>query len=100
MAFKHKYSYEEKAKMLSEYRDGTYGFREICRRYKINQESLKSWKRLYETFGWNGLKRGSFASHYFKKTKESAVRDYLSHALTIPEILKKYQIRSDTQLRK
>lgn len=100
MAFKHKFSYEEKIKILSEYLDGTYGFREICRRYGINQGSLKSWKRLYETFGWDGLRTSSYASHYSKETKEAAIRDYLSHTLTIPEILKKYQMRSDTQLRK
>ena len=30
MAFKHKFTYEEKVKIVSEYIDGTYGFREIC----------------------------------------------------------------------
>lgn len=100
MSFKHKFSYEEKVKILSEYLDGTYGFREVCRRYNINQGSLKDWKRLYETFGWSGLKTESKTSYYSKEVKESAVRDYLSHALTVPEILKKYQIRSRTQLRK
>ena len=100
MSFKHKFSYEEKVKILSEYLDGTYGFREVCRRHNINQGSLKDWKRLYETFGLSGLKTESKTSHYSKEVKESAVRDYLSHALTVPEILKKYQIRSGTQLRK
>ena len=41
MAFKHKFTYEEKVKIVSEYIDGTYGFREICKRYDINQGSLK-----------------------------------------------------------
>ena len=100
MSFKHKFSYEEKAKIVSEYIDGTYGFLEICRRYNINQGSLKDWKRLYDTFGWDGLKTGSKESHYSKETKESAVREYLSQKLTFPEILKKYQIRSGTQLRR
>ena len=100
MAFTHKFSYEEKVKILSEYLDGTYGFREVCRRYNINRGSLKNWKRLYETFGWSGLKTDSKASHYSKEVKESAVQDYLCHALTVPEILKKYQIRSGTQLKR
>ena len=47
MSFKHKFSYEEKVKILSEYLDGTYVFREVCRRYNIDQGSLKDWKRLY-----------------------------------------------------
>ena len=100
MAFKHKFTYEEKVKIVSEYIDGTYGFREICKRYDINQGSLKDWKRLYETFGWSGLKTASKTTRYSKETKEAAVRDYLSHEFTFPEILKKYQIRSGTQLKK
>lgn len=100
MAFKHKFSYEEKVRILSEYLNGIYGFREVCNRYNINQGSLKAWKRLYETFGWSGLKTGSKASHYSKEIKESAVQDYLCHTLTVPEILKKYQIRSETQLKR
>lgn len=100
MSFKHKFSYEEKVKIVSEYIDGTYGFLEICRRYNINQGSLKNWKRLYETFGWSGLNTGAKTSYYSKEIKESAVADYLSHTLTVPEILKKYQIRSETQLKR
>ena len=100
MSFKHKFSYEEKVKIVSEYIDGTYGFLEICRRYNINQGSLKNWKRLYETFGWSGLKTGSKTTYYSRETKEAAVKDYLSHELTFQEILKKYQIRSGTQLKK
>ena len=76
MAFKHKFTYEEKVKIVSEYIDGTYGFREICKRYDINQGSLKDWKRFYETFGWSGLKTGSKTTRYSKETKEAAVRDY------------------------
>ena len=100
MSFKHKFSYEEKVKIVSEYIDCTYGFLELCRRYNISQGSLKDWKRLYETFGWSGLKTGAKTAHYSRETKEAAVRDYLSHELSFPEILKKYQIRSGTQLKK
>lgn len=100
MTFKHKFSYEEKVKILSEYLEGTYGFREVCFRYNINQGSLKDWKRLYETFGWYGLKSSSEATHYSKQVKEAAVLDYRSHRLTVPDILKKYKIRSSTQLRR
>ena len=46
------------------------------------------------------MKTGSKTTRYSKETKEAAVRDYLSHEFTFPEILKKYQIRSGTQLKK
>lgn len=100
MAFKHKFSYEEKIKILTEYQNVTYGFREICKVYNINQGSLKNWIRLYETFGAAGLQTGSKASEYSSEQKLAAVNDYLNGKLTIPEILKKYQIRSRTQLKR
>lgn len=99
MAFKHKYSLEEKEKILLEYQTGVHGFREICRIYGMAQQSLKDWIRLYETFGIEGLRTGSTTTHYSIKTKEAAVQDYLAHKLPVKEILKKYQIRSETQLR-
>ena len=100
MSFIHKYTHDEKAKILLEYQAGVHGFRESCRIYGITQQSLKNWIRLYETFGMEGLKTGSSATHYSKETKQAAVQDYLVHKLPVKEILKKYQIRSDTQLRK
>ena len=100
MSFKHKYSYEEKEKILLEYQTGAHGFRELCRIHGIAQQSLKDWIRLYETFGFEGLRTGSSASFYPRVTKEAAIHDYLTHKLPVKEILKKYQIRSETQLRK
>ena len=97
MSFKHKYTYDEKAKILLEYQAGVHGFRELCRIYGIAQQSLKDWIRLYETFGMEGLKTGSSATHYSRETKLAAVQDYLAHKLPVKEILKKYQIRSDQQ---
>jgi transposase-like protein len=100
LSFKHKYSYEEKEKILLEYQTGAHGFRELCRIHGIAQQSLKDWIRLYETFGFEGLRTGSTASFYSRVTKEAAIHDHLTHKLPVKEILKKYQIRSETQLRK
>lgn len=100
MSFKHKYTYNEKAKILLEYQAGIHGFRELCRIYGIAQQSLKDWIRLYETFGMEGLRTGASATYYSRETKLAAVQDYLAHKLPVKEILKKYQIRSDTQLRR
>lgn len=36
MAFKHKYSYEEKEHILIEYLNGTHTFKELCRIYGMN----------------------------------------------------------------
>lgn len=100
MAFKHKYSYEEKEHILMEYLNGTHGFRELCRIYGMSQGALKGWIRLYNAFGWEGLVTGSKARRYSSETKQAAVEDYLSGHLSGPEVLKKYKIRSETQLRR
>lgn len=100
MAFRHKYSYEEKEHILIEYLNGTHGFRELCRIYGMSEGALKGWIRLYNAFGWEGLVTSSKASHYSSETKQAAVEDYLSKHLTGPEVLKKYKIRSETQLKK
>lgn len=100
MAFKHKYTYIDKEKIIIEYLNNTYGFRELCRVYGMSQSSLKSWIRLYNAFGFEGLRTSSQASRYSSVLKKAAVNDYLYGKFTAPEILKKYKIRSETQLRK
>ena len=93
MSFKHKYTFEEKERIILEYQAGTHGFRELCRIYGMAQQALKDWIRLYETFGMEGLKTGSKASCYSKEVKEAAIQDYLMHTLPFKEILIKYRIR-------
>lgn len=100
MAFHHKYSYEEKERILIEYLNGTYGFRELCRVYGMSQSALQGWIRLYNAFGFEGLRTGSKTSYYSSELKESAVQDYLFGNMTGPEVMKKYKIRSETQLKK
>ena len=94
MAFKHKYSFEEKERIILEYQSGVHGFLELCRIYGMAQGALKDWIRLYETFGMEGLRTGCSITHYPKETKEAAVQDYLIHKLPVKEILKKYKMRS------
>lgn len=100
MAFKHKYSYEEKEHILIEYFNGTHGFMELCRIYGMSQGALKGRIRLYNAFGWEGLITGSKARFYTSEAKQATVEDYLSGHFSVPEVLKKYKIRSETQLRK
>ena len=100
MSFKHKYTFEEKTKILLEYQTGVHGFRELCQIYGMAEQALKDWIRLYETFGLEGLKTGNSPTHYPKEVKEAAVQEYLSHQFPIKEIMKKYRIRSFTQLRR
>lgn len=100
MAFKHKYSYAQKEKIIIEYLNNNYGFRESCRIYGMSQGALKGWIRLYNAFGFEGLRTSSQSNRYSSVLKQAAVNDYLNGKYTAPEILKKYKIRSETQLRR
>lgn len=100
MSFKHKFTYEEKEKIVMEYVNGVNGFRETCRIYNVSQSGLKEWLRLYKTFGLIGLKTGNTCTCYTSVTKQNAVDDYIHSRLSVPEILIKYKIRSTTQLRR
>lgn len=85
MAFKHKYSFEEKERIVTEYINNTKGFRESCRIYGMSQELLKNWIRLYNTFEFAGLQTGSKGTHYSSDLKKSAVFDYLSKKMESPD---------------
>ncbi|MEY8762510.1 MULTISPECIES: transposase [Clostridium] len=100
MSFKHKFSFEEKVKIVTEYLNGTNGFRESCRIYNVSQSGLKDWLRLYKTFGITAFKENNKCRKYSSYIKKNAVHDYFSRRLSVPEILIKYKMRSTTQLRK
>lgn len=100
MSFKHKFSFDEKIKIVTEYLNSKNGFRESCRIYNVSQQGLKDWIRLYNTFGAEGLKSGNSCTRYSAEVKQQAVDDYFSRRLTVPQILTKYRIRSTTQLRR
>ncbi len=92
MAYKHKYSYEEKEHILMEYLNGTHGFRELCRIYGMSQGALKDWIHLYNTFGWKGLVTGSKARRYSSETKQAAVEDLLWSSFFVTLVAKKYRL--------
>ncbi|MBR0600657.1 helix-turn-helix domain-containing protein, partial [Sinanaerobacter chloroacetimidivorans] len=66
----------------------------------INYESFRQWIHNYQSLGIDGLITSSKNSSYSKALKETAVKDYLVKADSLPGICKKYGIRSTTQLRR
>ncbi len=100
MALKHKFSYDAKIKIETEYLEDLNGFRESCRIYKMSQSASKDWIRLYNTFGASGLKAGNKCTKYSLDMKKNALNDYFSKKLSVPEILIKYKVRSTTQLKR
>lgn len=99
MAYYHKYSYEIKVQVVKEYIEEGKSVSSLCAAYGMTKRTVKDWIRLYRTFGYSGLRTEDKATKYSNEVKRQAVHDYLSQALSVPEILVKYKIRSKTQLK-
>lgn len=87
--------YAQKEKIIIEYLNNNYGFRELCRIYGMSQGALKGWIRLYNAFGFEGLRTSSQASRYSSVLKHTAVNDYLNGKYTAPENLLNRQFTAD-----
>lgn len=99
MAYYHKYSYELKVQVLKKYLEEGESVPDLCAAYGMSRRSMNDWIRLYQTFGFDGLRSGSRGTKYSAEIKKQAVRDYLTQEIPLSEILMKYEIRSDTQLK-
>lgn len=94
-----KHTIEQKLKVLQLMEEAKYTIGEICKMYMIGRSAVVSWKVKYETEGVEGLKESATWKPYTKELKESAVRDFVEHGLSIREILAKYQISSQSALK-
>jgi transposase-like protein len=97
---KRAYSAEDKFKILKVYEEGAYSLKEITSKYKVANTTILAWKHNFEKYGIGGLKRASTWKRYSKELKLSAIRDYLSGNYSLREVARKYEIPSDTTLRK
>jgi transposase len=97
---KRTYSAEDKFKILKMYEEGIYSLKEITSKYKVANTTILKWKYNLEKYGIEGLKKSSTWKRYSKELKLSAIRDYLSGSYSLREVARKYEIPSDTTLRK
>ena len=94
------YPPEVKLEVLKRWEYGTSTLTEIVKEYKVNKNTIRKWKYNFDTYGSEGLKESSTWKSYTKELKLSAVSDYLSGKYSIPEVVRKYEISSDSVLRK
>ena len=93
-----KYSLEEKTAWVRRIVSNEISMGHASKVSGIHKSVLQAWKRLYETEGVKGLIRQSQNQNYPTLLKRTAVEDYLAGNVSLPELCKKYKIRSHAQL--
>lgn len=94
-----RYSSEEKLFWLKRILSNEISLFQASKISGIRRSTLSDWKRLYETDGLQGLMPPSQNQSYPALLKRAAVEDYLAGNTSLAELCKKYNIRSDSQLR-
>ena len=97
---KRAYSAKDKFKILKAYEEGIYSLKEITSKYKVANTTILEWKYNFVKYGMEGLEKSSTWKWYSKELKLSAIRDYLSGKYSLREVARKYEIPSNTTLRK
>lgn len=99
MGRKGKFSAEEKLEYVLRCLEGKDSITHTASMIGIHHQSLCQWINNYQSLGIDGLSTTSKNTSYSKAIKEMAVKDYLGGVGSLPELCKKYGIRSTTQLR-
>ena len=94
-----KYSLEEKLTWVRRIISNEISLSHASKVSGLRKSVLQVWKRLYETEGVKGLIRQSQNQSYPAFLKRAAVEEYLAGNTSLSELCKKYNIRSDFQLR-
>jgi transposase len=94
------YSAQEKYELIMAYLDRQTSIPDFCRQNNITKNTIKKWLFLFETYGMKGLEGSCGWKGYSNEVKTAAVLDYLSGTYSLTEIIRKYEISSDSVLRK
>ncbi len=95
---KAKYSVEEKLAWVTRILSNEITPTQAAKMSGINDTAIIDWLRLYEVEGIQGLVSQSHNRSYPVDLKRTAVEDYLAGNVSLPELCKKYKIRSHAQL--
>ena len=90
---------EEKVNIVRRWKAGEISIRAASQEAGAAQETIRRWIARYEAEGAAGFLPRSQNRVYPPEMKRQAVQAYQSGAGSLMEISKKYQLRSDTQLR-
>lgn len=99
MSRKSKIDPVEKVKIVERYLCGELNIIQASSILGVVHSSVQSWVRLYTSEGPTALLNQPKNRSYSKEAKINAVNDYLNENGSLNEICKKYNIRSNKQLR-
>ena len=99
MSNPHRYSAAEKLAILDDLEKGQSTLWGIANKYDIHKKTLLGWRHRYELYGYSGLEIRTHNQNYSTDLKIRAVQDYLSGNGSHSQIIDKYRIASDKQLR-
>lgn len=95
-----KHSIEVKLQILEFLNEGEYSQRELCDKFLVTINTIQRWKMQFDRAGVDGLVESTTWKNYSKELKVAAVEDFLRKDLTNLEILEKYNITSDSVLKR
>jgi len=90
---------DEKIMIIKALENGTHTISELEFIYNVRGATIYDWIYRYKKYGIEGLKDSSSWMGYSKETKLNAVKDYLSGEYFLREVIRKYEISSDSVLR-
>lgn len=100
MSKKKTYTFEEKLKILEDFKINKLSLRKYVAKIGITTTTYYKWFYSYEKHGKEGLLPCKKKKIYTKKFKTIAVKDYLNSNLSLIEVSKKYEISDPSVLRK
>ena len=100
MSKKSRISFEIKIKYVQNYLAGKISISDVCKELNITRWAFYLWTTKYDSSGAEGLCQTSQNTKYPKEIKNFAVEDYLLGRGTLLDICKKYNISSDSVLRR
>lgn len=88
-----------KIEAVEKYKRGEGTLASIAQEYGVKKSSIRRWILNYESMGPSGLAPQASNRRYTLELKTAAVEEYLRGEGSQMEICKRYQIRSEKQLR-
>lgn len=93
------FSPEEKLEIIQEWIQGASPSH-LAAKHRLPVKTLREWRRKYETYGTEGLKRRSRHRTYTRTFKEMIAREHQNETISLTELAYKYDIPSKETVRK
>lgn len=100
MGRKNIFTKEQKIKAILDYKNGIKGRTQIITNLGINEHAFRTWIALYESIGKSVFDDKPRNRQYTKEFKLQVVNDYLNGVGSLMDLIKKYKIYSESNIRR